>query len=163
MSTTILCKGCGASFEEAIGPCSLCGGEVELAVLLTGVETTAKLGRLGAVADEPVGQHGERVRYLAPSGARSESSLVGDRIYLQVEPPVDIGTRGEPRVFDRILAVLSASGTAPLVLPHSNRDGEDRVVRYGGDEITIQIVSAGPGYEITSRLFFVIGYRPSNR
>jgi hypothetical protein len=60
---------------------------------------------------------------------------------------VDIGTRGEPRVFDRLVALLSARGPAPDVLPASDRDGEDRVIRYGGETITIQIVSAGPGPE----------------
>lgn len=118
---------------------------MELAVLLTGVEATAKQGRLGGVADEPVQGGGERIRYIAPSGARSESALIADGVHLQVEPPVDIGTRGEPRVFDRIVALLSKSGPAPVVLPASDHDGEDRVVRYGGEEITVQIVSAGPG------------------
>jgi hypothetical protein len=147
MSSTIRCERCGASFEEAIGPCSHCGGEVELAVLLTGVEATAQPGRPGAVADEPVRGGGQRIRYVAPSGARSESVLTGDGVQLHVEPPVDIGTRGEPRVFDRIVALLSASGPAPDVLPASDHDGEDRVIRYGSETITIQIVSAGPGPE----------------
>src|ERR1700730_17684405 len=106
MNSTIRCKRCGASFEEPIGPCSHCGGEVELAVLLTGVAATAELGRLGAVADEPVRGGGERIRYVAAPRRRAESALTGDGVHLRVEPPVDIGTRGEARVFDRIVAVL---------------------------------------------------------
>ena len=145
MNSTIRCKRCAASFEEAIGPCPHCGGQVELTVLLTGVEATAELGRLGAVVDEPVHWGGERIRYVAPSGARSESALTEDGVNLQVEPPVDIGTRGESRVFDRIVSLLSASGPAPDVLPASDHHGEDRVVRYAGETITVQIVSAGLG------------------
>ena len=147
MNSTIRCKRCGASFDEAIGPCSRCGGEVELSVLLTGVGATAQLGRLGAVADEPVRGGGERIRYVAPSGARSDSELTQDGVRLHIDPPVDVGTRGEPRVFDRIVALLSASGPAPDILPASDHDGEDRVIRYRGETITIQIVCAGLGPE----------------
>ena len=82
----------------------------------------------------------------APTGARSDSVRIDRRVRATVAPPVDAGRSGEPDVFARVLDVLAATGTTPVIKPRPKDDaGEDRVVKYGNEEITIQIVSGGPG------------------
>jgi hypothetical protein len=144
MSATIRCIACGAFLQEPIGPCPLCGGQIEVSVGITGVSATARVGSVEAAAREPL-DGGERIRYSAASGARSKSDLIETRVRAHVQPPVDVGKRGEERVFARVLDVLATTGSAPLI-DHSASDstGEDRVVWYCQERITIQIVAATP-------------------
>ena len=89
---------------------------------------------------------GERIRYSAPTSARSDSVRTDGRVRATVEPPVDAGRSGEADVFARVLDVLAATGTTPVIKSRPKDDaGEDRAVKYGNEEITIQIVSGGPG------------------
>ena len=145
MSATIRCTACGAFLQEPIGPCPLCGGPIEVSVGITGESITAQVGSVGASARESLDGGGERIRYSAPSGAWSDSALVETRVRAHVQPPVDVGTRGEERVFARVLDVLAATGSVP-VIDDSAADGagEDRVVLYRQERITIQIVAATP-------------------
>lgn len=144
MPSTIRCLSCGATFTDAVGPCVYCGGVVELSVTLTGVEAKAIAGRVGAVADETTEAGGQEIRYAAPSGAHSKSVLVEGQVHAQIEPPVDVGRRGESRVFQCVLAQLVAVGLAPVSLPASDQAGEDRVIQVGGERVTLQIVTASP-------------------
>jgi hypothetical protein len=65
----IRCTACGVSLIEASGPCTRCGGTIEVAVQLIGTQADSHLGRVGAVAQEPVAGGGERIRYSAASTA----------------------------------------------------------------------------------------------
>jgi hypothetical protein len=145
MSATIQCTACGAFLQEPIGPCPLCGGPVVVSVGITGVSATTQLGGVDASARESLDGGGERIRYSASSGACSDSALVETCVRAHVQPPVDVGKRGEERVFARVLDVLAATGSAP-VIDDSAADsaGEDRVVLYRQERITIQIVAATP-------------------
>jgi hypothetical protein len=103
------------------------------------------VGGIGASARESLEGGGERIRYSAPSGAWSDSALVETRVRARFQPPVDVGKRGEERVFARVLDVLAATGSTP-VIDRSAADsaGEDRVVLHCQERITIQIVAATP-------------------
>jgi len=146
MSRTIRCTACGVFLQAPIGPCPRCGGAIEVAVGITGTSANAQVGSVGAAARESVDGGGERIRYSAPTGARSDSALVDARVHTIVHPPVDVGRRGEDDVFARVLDVFAATGTAPTIDRRaSDSTGEDRAVRYRQEQITIQIVTAGPG------------------
>lgn len=145
MSRAIRCTACGVFLPEPIGPCPRCGGAIEVTVGVTGTSAKAQAGSVGAAAREPVDGGGERIRYSAPTGARSASDLIAGRVHTIVHPPVDVGRRGEDDVFARVLDVFAATGTAAVIDPGaSDSTGEDRAVRYRQDRITIQIVTAGP-------------------
>jgi hypothetical protein len=146
VNRTIRCTACEASLHEPIGPCPFCGGPIEVSVGLTGVGAMAQSGTVGAVARESVAGGGERIRYSASTGARSESVLVDARVRTFVQARVDAGKRGEEDVFARVLDVLRATGTVPIICPGaSDSAGEDRVVRYRDERIVVQIVTASPG------------------
>ena len=138
----IRCTACGMSLIEPIGPCPRCGCIIEVSVQITGTQADSHVGRLGATAWEPMAGGGERIRYSAPTSARSDAVRTDGRVRAIVEPPVDAGRRGEADVFARVLDVLAATATTPVIRPRPKDDaGEDRVVKYGNEEITIQIVS----------------------
>jgi hypothetical protein len=134
------------SLNEPIGPCPRCGGTVEVSESITGFQANASIGKVGASAQEPMAGGGERIRYSAPTGARSDSVRKDGRFHAMVEAPVDAGRAGEDDVFARVLDVLAATGTTPIIEPGpKDNAGEDRVVKCGNDEITVQIVTVGPG------------------
>jgi hypothetical protein len=144
MSSSIRCLSCGATFVEAIGPCVHCGGAVERTIALTGVEGKGLAGQVGTVADSPTPAGDRQIRYTAPSGARSNATFVGGRVVVRIEPPVDVGTRGESRVLACVVAHLAAGGDVPISLPASDKRGEDRILRILGEPVTLQIVTATP-------------------
>jgi hypothetical protein len=144
MSSSIRCLNCGAIFVDANGPCVHCGGSVEVAIALTGVESKGLAGQVGTVAESPTSAGGRQISYTAPSGARSNATFVGGRIAVRIEPPVDVGTRGESRVLACVVAHLAAGGDVPISLPASDKHGEDRILRIGGKRVTLQIVTATP-------------------
>ena len=116
-----------------------------VSVGITGESATTQVGSVGASARESLDGGGERIRYSAPTGAWSDSDLVETRVRAHVRPPVDVGKRGEEHVFARVLDVLAATGSVPII-DDSAADGagEDRVVLYRQERITIQIVTAAP-------------------
>ncbi len=145
MPPKIQCLGCGAIFLEAIGPCALCGGEIELSVALTGNQITTAPGQLGAVADSPTINSGQQIRYKSPKGAKSEASLVGGSLHAQIYPPVDIGRPGEPRVMSCVMAYLTKAGKNPVMLSAIDKSGEDGVLEILDERVTVQIVAASAG------------------
>jgi hypothetical protein len=146
MNRVIRCTACGISLAESKGPCPRCGAAIGVSVQLAGTQADSKVGSVGAASREPTTGGGERIQYSAPTGARSDSVRADGRVGAVVEPPVDVGRKGEEDVFARVLDVLAATGTAPVIKPRPKDDaGEDRVVKYGNEEITIQIACGGPG------------------
>jgi len=137
MSSSIRCLSCGAIFAEAIGPCAHCGGVVEVTIALTGVESKGLAGQVGTVADSPTSEGGRQIRYSAPCGARSTATFVGDRVAVRIEPPVDVGTRGESRVLACVVAHLAAGGNVPISVPAFDQAGEDRVLQIAGERVTL--------------------------
>jgi hypothetical protein len=132
MTRVIRCTACGMSLIEPIGPCPRCGRIIEVLVQITGTQADSHVGRLGATAWEPMAGGGERIRYSAPTSARSDAVRTDGRVRAIVEPPVDAGRRGEADVFARVLDVLAATATTPVIRPRPKDDaGEDRVVKYG--------------------------------
>jgi hypothetical protein len=144
MPTTIQCQSCGATFVEAVGPCTQCGGPIEVSVSLTGVEAKCIAGQVGTVVDGPTPLGGQQIRYTAPTGSRSDASLVGNLLDIQVKPPIDVGRPGEPRVLGCIVARLTKAGKEPSSLPAIDQIGEDGVFQVSGDRVTVQIVTATP-------------------
>lgn len=144
MQSTIRCLSCGATFLVAVGPCAQCGGAIELSIPLTGVEAKLVAGNVGTVLDSSTPLGGQEIRYTAPTGSQSNASLVGDRLNVQVKPPIDVGRPGEPRVMACILAHLAKAGKEPTVLPAKDQTGEDGVLQIAGARVTVQIVTATP-------------------
>jgi hypothetical protein len=145
MPKVIRCIACGISLAEPRGLCPSCGGEIEVSVQLTGVAALAQAGSLSAVAIEARGADSERIQYSARTGGRSDGSRLDRCVQVTVGPPVDVGTRGEDDIFPLVLAVLGATGTPPVIIPADDQRGEDRRVRHGDADITIQMVTGGPG------------------
>jgi hypothetical protein len=147
MPRTIKCSNCDAPFSEAISPCKWCGGTIELSITLTGIESKSATGRVGIVNDTN-SEDGQYIKYTAPTGAQSDSSLVGSLLTILVKPPVDIGRPGEPRVLACIENSLKMTGktlTPPLenMRARDNR-GEHGVLIIDGNHVTLQIVTAKP-------------------
>jgi hypothetical protein len=118
---------------------------IEVSVGICGVSCEAQAGSVGASAREPLEGGGERIRYSAGSGARSDSVLVDARFHVRAQPPVDVGRRGESQVFARVLDLLAASGRAALIEDSvTDSVGEDCVVQDRNERIAIQIVAASP-------------------
>lgn len=147
MLQTIKCSNCGAPFSEAVSPCKWCGGTIELSIGLTGIELKSAIGRLGVVNDTN-SEHGQHIKYTAPTGAESNSSLVGNLLTILVKPPVDVGRPGEPRV---LVCVENSLKTAGKNLTPSSEEerakddrGEDAVLIIDGNRIVLQIVTAKP-------------------
>ena len=115
-----------------------------MSVTLAGVEAKGTVGQLGTVADSPTPLGGQQIRYSAPTGSRSDASLVGDLLNVQVRPPIDVGRPGEPRVLACILAHLAKAGKSPTALPATDQVGEDGVLQIAGVRVTVQIVTATP-------------------
>lgn len=143
MSQTIKCLNCGASFSEAVGPCKWCGGTIELSTPLTGVECKSATGRIGTVIDTN-SEDGQHIKLTAPTGAQSDSSLVGNLLTILAKPPVDVGTPGQPRVLTCIENSLKMAGKTTKSLPANDDRGEDGVLIIDDNRITIQIVTAKP-------------------
>lgn len=152
MPSSIKCLNCGAILAEAVGPCKQCGGPIELSVSLTGVECKGFAGQVGTVNDSPTSVGGRRISYTAPTGARSDASQTGDRLVIQVEPPIDVGTRGESRVLACVVANLAMAGISSTVLPADDQAGEDRILQIAGDRVTLQIVTATPDASFWKRV-----------
>lgn len=144
MSSTVKCLSCGAIFDKAIGPCIHCGGEIGQTISLSGVEGKAFAGQIGTVVDSSVSGGGQKIAYTAPSGARSNTTRIDDKISVMIEPPIDVGTRGESRVLACVIAALASNGIAPISLKASDRDGEDGVLQIAGEDVVLQIVTVGP-------------------
>ena len=144
MPATIQCQSCRAAFPVVLGPCPQCGGPVDLSVCLTGVEAKGIAGHVGTVADSPTPLGGQQIKYTAPTGSRSDASLVGDLLAIQVKPPVDVGRPGEPRVLACIVAYLAKAGKESTTLEATDQVGEDGVLEIHGDRVTVQIVTATP-------------------
>jgi hypothetical protein len=138
------CLSCGAVFLEAVGPCAQCGGPVGVSDSLTGVDAKCIAGQVGTVADSPTSFGGQRIRYAAPTGSRSDASLVCNLLTVQVKPPIDVGLHGEPRVLACVVAYLAKTGKESATLPASNQKGEDGVLQISGDRVTVQVVTATP-------------------
>jgi hypothetical protein len=152
MPSTIKCLNCGAILAEPVGPCKQCGGPIELAVSLTGVECKAVAGQVGTVNDGSTSVGGRHISYTAPTGARSDASLVGSRLVIQVKPPMDVGTRGESRVLACVVANLAMAGKSSTLLPADDQAGEDRILQIAGDRVILQIVTATPDASFWNRV-----------
>jgi hypothetical protein len=144
MHKTIRCLSCDARFLDAVGPCALCGGIIELSIALSGAAVTSETGRLGTVADSFPPQGGRKIEYTAPTGSRSDSSLNGSLLNIKVTRPVDIGRKGEPRVLACIQAFLEIEGKKSFSLFATDSAGEDGVLQIDKDRVTIQIVTVSP-------------------
>lgn len=144
MPAKIQCLSCGAVLPEAIGPCSQCGGPIEVSILLTGVEAKCIAGQVGIVADSPTSLDGQEIRYTAPTGSRSYASMECNLLTIQVKPPIDVGRLGEPRVLACIVAYLDKNGKKSVTLSATDQTGEDGVLQIDDDRVTVQIVTATP-------------------
>lgn len=144
MSATVRCPRCGATVSNALGPCDQCRAPIDPSTSMTRNGCKVRAGQLGTVVDSPTPAGGQEVRYTAPTGARSETSLDAGRLTVQIKPPVDVGTRGESRVLACVVAHLAMSGTASTPLPASDKRGEDRVLQISGDRVALQVVTAAP-------------------
>lgn len=147
MLRTIKCSNCGAPSSEAVSPCKWCGGIIELSITLIGVESKSAIGRVGVVNDTN-SEDGQYIKYTAPTGAQSDSSLVGSLLTILVKPPVDIGRPGEPRVLACIENSLKMTGktlTPPSENMHARDNrGEDGILIIDGNHVTLQIVTVKP-------------------
>ncbi len=152
MPANIQCLSCGAVFLEAIGPCSQCGGPIEVSISLTGVEVKCIAGQVGTVADSPTSLGGQQIRYAAPTGSRSDASMECNLLTLQVKPPIDVGKLGEPRVLACVVAYLDKNGKESATLPATDQAGEDGVLQIYGDRVTVQIVTATPSASFWGRV-----------
>ena len=144
MVLQIHCLDCGATVLEPVGPCPGCGGEIELSIRLAGVQAQCAAGNLGTVADSPTGLGGREIKYAAPTGSISKTSLNGSALTVQVKRPIDIGRLGEPRVLACIVACLARAGKVATFLPANDHAGEDGVLQIDGDRVVVQIVTGGP-------------------
>lgn len=138
------CTRCGIERTADGTPCPSCGsGDVSIEVV-TG-ELLLVGERPGTVLADPKGHW---LKVNAPSGSRSESSLVDGRVRTNVEGPVDMGTKGEPRVRDTLLSLLKAKGVAASWRTGIDRDGEDSILIIAGEEVTLQVSTAprDPGF-----------------
>jgi hypothetical protein len=147
MPVTIKCQDCGATFLEAVGPCTKCGGTIEMSITLTGVQTKCLVGNVGVVADSPTPHGGQQIRYRSPTGSQAEASLVGNQFTVQVKPPVEVGTNFEQRVLSCVVDYLQKSGKIPTSMSGNDAKGEDGVLQIDGDRVIVQIVTATPGTE----------------
>lgn len=147
MPRTIKCSNCGAPFSEAISPCRWCGGTIELSITLIGVESKSATARVSVVNDTN-SEDGQYIKYTAPTGAQSNSSLVGNLLTILVKPPVDVGRPGEPRVLvcvENSLKIAGKNLREPLEKERAEDDrGEDAVLIIDDNRIVLQIVTAKP-------------------
>ena len=88
------------------------------------------------------------IKYTAPTGAQSDSSLVGNLLTVLVKPPVDIGRPGEQRVLVCVKNSLKMAGKnlrEPLEIERARDDGdEDAVLIIDNNRIVLQIVTISP-------------------
>jgi hypothetical protein len=111
---------------------------------VSGVEVKFQQGQLGTVHERPISGGGQQIEYKAPTGSASTSRLAANRFSVRVERPVDVGTRGQRRVVQIVLAVLRAEGVEVEELPAEDARGEDAVLQIAGERVTLQIVAATP-------------------
>lgn len=144
ISSVTVCSRCGTERAVDGSPCSSCGScDVSIEV---GTGELFVIGeRPGTVLADPK-SHWLKVN--APTGSRSESSLVDGRVRTNVEGPVDMGTRGEPRVRDTRLSLLQSNGVAAHWRTGIDQDGEDSNLIIAGEEVTLQVSTAprDPGF-----------------
>jgi hypothetical protein len=101
----------------------------------------ATAGKFGAVADGVTPLGGKQINYTSPAGSRSDVSLAGNQLDIQIRPPIDVGRPGESRVLACITAYLRQAGTQSIELPASDQLGEDGVLQISGERVTVQIVT----------------------
>lgn len=137
MSST-RCSKCGRERDADGSQCQSCGsGSVSIEV---GTGELFMMGeRAGTVLAD---QKSHWLKVNDPTGARSESSLVDDRLRTIVQGPVDMGTDGEPRVRDTLLSALRSTGVTVSWEPGVNEDGEDGILVIAGQRVTLQITTA---------------------
>lgn len=75
MNSTVRCPNCGATFGHCAGPCTHCGGTLELSVALTGVEAKGAVGCLGVVVDEIASGDRRYVTGLRPGRSQRPLSM----------------------------------------------------------------------------------------
>lgn len=139
----IKCTNCGEVFEEAVSPCKICGGVIELTISLTGIGAESSAGTLGSVS-ETNRNNCKHIKYNAPSGAKSESSLSNSQLTGFVKSPIDIGRQGENRVATCIKNHLTKIGK-PYHDAESHDDrGEDCALIIDNENVFIQIVTMKP-------------------
>ena len=101
------------------------------------------MGRPGVVADQSSESGGRTINNSASSGARSTVALgADDRFTGTIAGPVDMGTRGEPRVTDILVAALRARGHAVDWRDGDDRRGVDRFLTIDGKDVSLQVVTA---------------------
>jgi len=115
-----------------------------VSVPLTGVEAKVGVGNVGTVADGPTPLGGREIRYAAPTGSQSSTSLVDNDLAAHVKAPVDIGRPGEPRVLACIVAYLAGNGKIASRLPATDHLGEDGVLQIIGERVVVQVVTVNP-------------------
>src|SRR5690242_2759867 len=134
------CSRCGTERIADGTPCLSCGsGDINIEVA-TG-ELLLMGERPGTVLGDP---NNHWLKVNAPTGSRSESSLVDGRVRTTVEGPVDVGERGEPRVRDMLVSVMLSAGAAVAWRPGVNANGEDAILIIAGKEVPLQITTAPP-------------------
>ncbi len=144
MARTIRCLSCNATLVLPIGPCPLCGGEIEVSVGLTGLSMGLSAGSLVAVSDERPSEDSQRITRTGHGSARSISLREEDRFHSSVDPPADVGKKGESRVIDCLMARLKADGIESIPLTAIDEAGEDGKLQIGDDVIAIQVVTPTP-------------------
>jgi hypothetical protein len=138
----IQCSECKATLTSADGPCPHCGGAVNLSLQLTGARMEIRGGRLGVVRDQR-DESGHRIDNSSPGGARSTSVLSSNgAVTGTVAGPVDVGTRGEQRVADTLVACLQARGHVTSIRGGDDHRGEDRILAIDAEQIVLQVVTA---------------------
>ena len=140
---SVSCTKCGSALDSSNDACPLCGGSPNVVVQLTGQQINSTQGRLGTVTDEPGSDGGRTIRQSTPSGARSISSLGGDRAEIEVRRPIDVGRRlGEDRVLRDLEQRLRHEGYSIRPLPgRDDGKGEDGLLEISGERVVVQIVA----------------------
>lgn len=139
----IKCTNCGEVFKEAIGPCKICGGIIELSIALTGIGAESSVGKVGNVI-ETRSNNSHHIKYTAPSGTQSESSLSSSELIGFVKSPIDIGRPGENRVITCIKNHLTKTEKSYREIKSQDNLGEDGVLIIGNEKVIIQIVTMKP-------------------
>ena len=136
-SILIQCRQCGAIATAADGPCSQCGGNVDVTVQLTGGRMEITGGSVATTAHEK-----NRVRYGAVGGAKSDSQAISPTdVRIDARGPIDVGRRGEDRVLNLVRSTLAARGHGVVDLKATDANGEDGRFEIDGENVVIQIVT----------------------
>lgn len=140
-----VCSTCGVETSASDSVCLGCGADLAKNVVFDVIHGRFRGSTPTVITNGVDPDTGDDVIRVYAPGAESETrTLDSGQLEIRIKGADGVGRTGEGRVAKALRQRLSTAGTTASIGPGRDDHGEDRILRVGGNEFVLQVVTAPP-------------------